>query len=31
VDVGMFPKYRDQITENAQMVGEILCAKVMLK
>ena len=31
VDVGMFPKYRDQVAENAQMVREILAAKVMAK
>jgi len=31
VDVGMFPKYRDQVTENAQMVREILSAKAMAK
>jgi len=31
VDVGMFPKHRDQIAENAQFVREILAAKVMAK
>jgi len=27
----MFPKYRDQVAENARMVREILSAKVMAK